>query len=489
MVSRRGRKPHHRHDRQPPRLGGVAPARLGRADRDLRRQGHEGNPRRREGQPAHRRGLRSRGRRRLVRARARRRASLRPDTTRTITRRSTTFSTSGSIPARPTPSRSTIRATFRVLPASIAHARRRRPTRSCISKAPTSIAAGSIPRCWNAAARAGARPYDAVLTHGFVLDEKGQKMSKSLGNVIAPQTVIKDAGADILRLWVAASDYSDDLRIGPEILKTFVETYRKLRNTIRWMLGSLAHYDPRHHSRHRGHGRTRKADAASARRTRRRDPRRLCSASTISASSRGSRPSSTPISRPSISTSARTRSIASRRRAQKRRAALEAIEQIFRASRCGSRRSSPSPSEEAWLSRYPGAVSVHLEGFPEIPSVLARRCARGKMGEDPPRPRRSSPARLEIERAQKRIGSSLEAAPMVFIADAGLRALLEGGRFRRNLHHLGYRHRGGRGTDGRVPARRCFGGRRRAGSGARAENARGRGKFRRSSGAILNFPT
>ena len=88
----------------------------------------------------------------------------------------------------------------------------------------------------------GRAPYDIVLTHGFVLDEKGQKMSKSLGNVVAPQKVIQDSGADILRLWVAASDYSDDLRIGPEILKTFVETYRKLRNTIRWMLGSLAHF-------------------------------------------------------------------------------------------------------------------------------------------------------------------------------------------------------------------------------------------------------
>ena len=90
----------------------------------------------------------------------------------------------------------------------------------------------------------GRAPFDLVLTHGFVLDEKGQKMSKSLGNVVAPQTIIKEAGADILRLWVAATDYSDDLRIGPEILKTFVETYRKLRNTIRWMLGTLAHYDP-----------------------------------------------------------------------------------------------------------------------------------------------------------------------------------------------------------------------------------------------------
>ena len=88
----------------------------------------------------------------------------------------------------------------------------------------------------------GRAPFDVVLTHGFVLDEKGQKMSKSLGNVIAPQDVIKESGADILRLWVAASDYSDDLRIGPEILKTFVETYRKLRNTLRWMLGSLAHF-------------------------------------------------------------------------------------------------------------------------------------------------------------------------------------------------------------------------------------------------------
>ena len=89
----------------------------------------------------------------------------------------------------------------------------------------------------------GRAPFDVVLTHGFCLDEKGQKMSKSLGNVTAPQDIIKDSGADILRLWVAAADYSDDLRIGKEILKTFVETYRKLCNTLRWMLGTLAHYD------------------------------------------------------------------------------------------------------------------------------------------------------------------------------------------------------------------------------------------------------
>ena len=77
----------------------------------------------------------------------------------------------------------------------------------------------------------GRAPFDVVLTHGFVLDENGRKMSKSLGNIVAPQDVIKQSGADILRLWVCASDYADDLRIGPEILKTTVETYRKLRNT------------------------------------------------------------------------------------------------------------------------------------------------------------------------------------------------------------------------------------------------------------------
>src|SRR5262249_18016451 len=90
----------------------------------------------------------------------------------------------------------------------------------------------------------GVAPFDVVLTHGFVLDENGRKMSKSLGNTVAPQDVIKQSGADILRMWTCASDYADDLRIGPEILKTTVETYRKLRNTLRWMLGSLAHFHP-----------------------------------------------------------------------------------------------------------------------------------------------------------------------------------------------------------------------------------------------------
>jgi len=90
----------------------------------------------------------------------------------------------------------------------------------------------------------GAAPFKAVLTHGFVLDEAGRKMSKSLGNVTAPQQVIDKLGADILRLWVMNSDVSEDLRIGPEILKQQAELYRRLRNTLRWLLGGLAGFAP-----------------------------------------------------------------------------------------------------------------------------------------------------------------------------------------------------------------------------------------------------
>jgi isoleucyl-tRNA synthetase len=90
----------------------------------------------------------------------------------------------------------------------------------------------------------GRAPFEAVLTHGFVLDEDGRKMSKSLGNVIAPQDIMRQSGADILRLWVVASDYAEDLRIGPEILKHMGDAYRRLRNTLRYLLGALAGFTP-----------------------------------------------------------------------------------------------------------------------------------------------------------------------------------------------------------------------------------------------------
>jgi len=90
----------------------------------------------------------------------------------------------------------------------------------------------------------GKPPFKSVLTHGFVVDGEGRKMSKSLGNVISPQDIIKDYGADILRLWVASTDYNEDIRISPEILNRLAEAYRKIRNTSRFILSNLYDFNP-----------------------------------------------------------------------------------------------------------------------------------------------------------------------------------------------------------------------------------------------------
>lgn len=95
-----------------------------------------------------------------------------------------------------------------------------------------------------ACATGGRAPYNQLLTHGFVVDGKGQKMSKSIGNVIAPQKVNDSLGADILRLWVASTDYSGELAISDEILKRTTDSYRRLRNTIRFLLANLSDFDP-----------------------------------------------------------------------------------------------------------------------------------------------------------------------------------------------------------------------------------------------------
>ena len=270
----------------------------------------------------------------------------------------------------------------------------------------------------------GRAPYDAVLTHGFVLDERGQKMSKSLGNVVAPQTVIGDAGADILRLWVAASDYSDDLRIGKEILKTFVETYKKLRNTIRWMLGTLAHYDP---ARAKGFAqapelerlmlhRLAELDGEIREAYARFDYKRVVARLTMFLNTELSafyfdiRKDALYCDAPS---------------SPRRLAALETIEQIFGAVTLWLAPILVFTSEEAWLARHPEATSVHLESFPEIPAVW-RDDALAAKWETLRAVRAVVTGALEIERAKKTIGSSLEAAPMVFIEDADLHAGLEG---------------------------------------------------------------
>ncbi len=269
----------------------------------------------------------------------------------------------------------------------------------------------------------GRAPFDVVLTHGFVLDEDGRKMSKSLGNVTAPQDVIKQSGADILRMWVCASDYADDLRIGPEILKTTVETYRKLRNTVRWMLGSLAHF--RDEDRiavanmpeleqlmlHR----LSELDALVRRSYVDFDYKRIFAAlnafmtADLSAFYFDIRKDALYCDPISSTT---------------RKACLTVLEHLFRATVTWLAPMLPFTAEEAWLARYPSPEgSVHLELFPELPpawrdDALAEKWRRVRTV------RRVVTGALEIERAHKRIGSSLEAAPVVYVSDPELFAAL-----------------------------------------------------------------
>jgi isoleucyl-tRNA synthetase len=265
----------------------------------------------------------------------------------------------------------------------------------------------------------GDAPYDVVLTHGFALDEKGHKMSKSLGNVVAPQDVMKQAGADILRMWVCATDYGDDLRIGKEILKTNVETYRKLRNTIRWMLGNLAHFREEDRT---ALDRMPELERLMLHRLAELDPqvrqayadfdyKRIFAllnsfmTSDLSAFYFDIRKDALycdPIS------------------SHKRKAALTVIDHLFRCTVTWLAPMLCFTAEESWLARYgENAPSVHLELFPHVPAewrdeALAEKWRKIRAV------RRVVTGALELERAQKRIGSSLEAAPIVHVADLDL---------------------------------------------------------------------
>jgi isoleucyl-tRNA synthetase len=264
----------------------------------------------------------------------------------------------------------------------------------------------------------GRAPFDIVVTHGFTLDENGRKMSKSLGNTIAPQDVIKQSGADILRLWTCATDYWDDQRIGPEILKTSVETYRKLRNTLRWMLGNLAHFRAADHIEHGAMPelerlmlhRLAELDALVRAAYADFDFKRIFAAlnafMTVDLSAfyfdiRKDALYCDPYS--SVT----------------RKACLTVLDHLFRATVTWLAPMLCFTAEEAWLARDPAASSVHLEAFPAVPpswrdEALARKWERLR------HLRRVVTGALEIERAGKRIGSSLEAAPLIYVADADL---------------------------------------------------------------------
>jgi isoleucyl-tRNA synthetase len=272
----------------------------------------------------------------------------------------------------------------------------------------------------------GRAPFDVVLTHGFILDEKGEeKMSKSRGNTLSPQELMKTSGADILRLWVAASDYSSDIRFGPGILQGTAESYRKLRNTLRWMLGNLAHHDA-----------SEPADAKAMPELERLMLHRLAELSELIRKAYGEYDYKRVIAVLShfMNTDLSAFYFDIRKDAlycepyssAKRKAALATIEQIFRTTTLWLAPLLCFTAEEAWLARYPSeAGSVHLETFPEIPADwrddgLAAKWAKIR------RVRSTVTGALEIERANKRIGSSLEAAPQVFIADDALLQALEG---------------------------------------------------------------
>ena len=271
----------------------------------------------------------------------------------------------------------------------------------------------------------GRAPYDTVLTHGFVLDAKGLKMSKSKGNVVAPQSIIKDSGADILRLWVAASDYTDDLRIGPEIIKTFAETYRKLRNSLRWMLGSLAHRvagddvpfaEMPELERFVLH-RLLELDGEIREAYRTFDTKRVVAL--LNGFMTGDLSSFYFDVRKDALYCDPASSVT-------RRAALQVIDEAFRRVVIWLAPVLAFTAEEAWLDRFPSETgSVHLQTLPETPAswrddALAARWQKIR------RVRRVVTGALEIERAAKRIGASLEAAPTVSIAEPELLTALDG---------------------------------------------------------------
>jgi len=265
----------------------------------------------------------------------------------------------------------------------------------------------------------GRAPYDVVLTHGFTLDENGRKMSKSLGNTVEPQKVIKDSGADILRLWVCATDYADDQRIGPEILKNTIETYRKLRNTIRWMLGTLHHFhrddavafaDMPELERLMLHQLSQQEEMVR-RAYLEFDYKTVISSlatfmnSELSAFYFDIRKDTLYCDPPS--------SVA-------RKAALTTIDLI-----CESILKWLAPvlsftCEEAWRMVRPNAEpSVHLTLFPDAMERY-RDDALAAKWEIIRDVRRVVTGALELERAAKRIGSSLEASPIVYVADRAL---------------------------------------------------------------------
>ncbi len=264
----------------------------------------------------------------------------------------------------------------------------------------------------------GRAPYRGVLTHGFTLDEKGNKMSKSLGNTIAPEDVTNQYGADILRLWVAQSDYTGDLRIGPEILKGVADGYRRLRNTMRFMLGALAHFheadrvDPAEMPEleqwvlHRLAELDHKVRTGYAAYDFQGVFQAVFNFATVDLSA-----FYFDIRKDALYCDGDT---------ARRRAARTVMDILFHRLTTWLAPVLVFTMEEVWLERFPGEESsVHLVDIPDTPAdwlnePLAAKWARVRQA------RRVVTAALEVSRTDKVIGASLEAAPVVHVREAAM---------------------------------------------------------------------
>ncbi|MBT5434989.1 MAG: isoleucine--tRNA ligase, partial [Rhodospirillaceae bacterium] len=268
----------------------------------------------------------------------------------------------------------------------------------------------------------GRAPYDAVLTHGFVMDGDGRKMSKSLGNVVAPQKVIEQYGADILRIWVVSADYSEDLRISGEILKYQADSYRRLRNTLRYLLGNLD-----------GFTEDERVDVADMPELERWVLHRLHELDV-------------QIRRDCDDFDFHSMFVALHNfcatdlsafyfdvrkdvlycdaaNSTHRRAARSVLDTLFHCLTVWFAPILCFTAEEAWLQRFPGETeSVHRRQFVDVPDAW-RDDALAAKWQTIRRLRRVVTGALEVERREKRIGASLQAHPHVFATAADIAAL------------------------------------------------------------------
>lgn len=260
----------------------------------------------------------------------------------------------------------------------------------------------------------GFAPFKAILTHGFVLDEGGRKMSKSLGNVTAPQEVTKQYGADILRLWVMNSDTADDLRIGKNILGQQAELYRRIRNTLRWLLGNLDGFEE---AEKLPHAELPELERWVLHRLSELDAR-LRSA-VADHDWNGVYPEIHAFCATDLSAfyfDIRKDSLyCDAADSPRRRAARTVLDALHRCLTTWLAPVMPFTAEEAWLARFPSEDgSVHLQDFPAVPAEWRDEALAAKW-EQVRGIRRAVTGVLEKARVAGEIGSSLQAAPVLHL--------------------------------------------------------------------------